>query len=90
MPLCGNTGGITMGEATLDSKGRIVIPEKVRKKVGLEAGSRVKVSIERKSVVIAKSVDPKEFIEEMEGVLKEASPVQVSNPLRLKEIWLEH
>ena len=82
--------GISMEEATLDSKGRVVIPEKIRKKAGLVSGSKVKVRVEHKSVVVTRSVDPKEFIEEMEAILKEGSPVQASDPLKLKEIWLEH
>ncbi|MFQ6134571.1 MAG: AbrB/MazE/SpoVT family DNA-binding domain-containing protein [Nitrososphaerales archaeon] len=79
-----------MEEAKLDSKGRIVIPERVRRKVGFRGGSKLKVRVEHESVVITKSVTPKEFIEEMEGFLKEDSPVQASDPLKLKEIWLEH
>jgi hypothetical protein len=33
---------------------------------------------------------PKEFIETMEGLLKEGDPVPVSDPLKLKEIWASH
>lgn len=36
-----------MSEVVVDSKGRIVIPEDVRKKLGLRSGSRVKVRVER-------------------------------------------
>ena len=76
-------------EATLDSKGRIVIPEKIRKKAGLAGGSKVKVRLQHKSVVLTRSVDPKEFIEAMEAVLKKGSHLQMSDPLKLKEIWRE-
>jgi len=82
-------GGIIMSEVVVDSKGRIVIPEDVRKKLGLRSGSRVKVRVEQGAVVITKGVEAKEFIKEMEGFLKEGSPVQATDPLRLKEIWLK-
>jgi hypothetical protein len=32
-------------------------------------------------------VSPDEFIREMEGFVKEGSPVQKADPLKLKEIW---
>lgn len=76
-----------MEEASLDTKGRIVIPEKIRKKVGLRRGSKVRITAGRRSVVIMKSIEPKEFIEKMEGIIKEGSVVKVFDPLKLKEIW---
>ena len=76
-----------MEEVRVDSKHRIVLPEEVRKKSGIKAGSRLKVNLKDRSVVLTKNVEPEEFVEGMEGVLKEGSPVHVSEPLRLKEIW---
>ena len=78
-----------MSEVVVDSKGRIVIPEDIRKKVGLGSGSRVKVRVERGAVVITKGVEAKEFTKEMEGFLKKGSPVRATDPLKLKEIWLK-
>ncbi len=77
-----------MEKVLVDSKGRIVIPEKIRKKVGLRSGSKVRVRAEQRSVVIMRSIEPKEFIEEMQGVIKEGSLVDVFDPLKLKEIWV--
>jgi AbrB family looped-hinge helix DNA binding protein len=76
-----------MEEALLDSKGRIVIPEKLRKKLGLRKGSRVRMSAGPRSVVLMKSIDPKEFVEKMEGIIKKGSPAEAFDPLKLKEIW---
>ena len=70
-----------MTESTLDSKGRVLIPEELRKKARLEAGSKLKLSIEADgSVKITKSIPPKKFIEELEGVIKKGSPVKKDYP----------
>jgi len=76
-----------MTEATMDSKGRIVIPEKLRKKARLGTGSKVKITLWNGTLAVAKGKDPEQFIKEMKGVIKRGSPVEQSNPLRLKEIW---
>jgi len=77
----------TMSQVTLDSKGRILIPENIRKKAGITAGSRVRVSVDDGVVIIRKSVGPEEFIRETKGVIKKGSPVKIVDPLKLKEIW---
>ncbi len=41
----------------------------------------------KKSIVITKSVEPREFIAELQGFLKKGSRVQRSDPLKLKENW---
>jgi AbrB family looped-hinge helix DNA binding protein len=85
--------GFIVNEATMDSKGRIVIPEDVRKELGLNEGSRIRVRIEKSSisggsaVILTKSVGPDEFIKRTEGMLKKESRAKAADPLRLKEIW---
>ncbi|MDA4123693.1 MAG: AbrB/MazE/SpoVT family DNA-binding domain-containing protein [Thaumarchaeota archaeon] len=82
-----------MNEATMDSKGRIVIPEGVRKELGLNEGSRIRLRLEKGSiaggsaVIMTKSVGPDEFIKRTEGVLKKESRAKAADPLRLKGIW---
>jgi AbrB family looped-hinge helix DNA binding protein len=82
-----------LNEATMDSKGRIVIPEDVRKELGLNEGSRIRVRLEKSStsggsaVILTKSVGPDEFIKRAEGTLKRESQARAADPLRLKEIW---
>ena len=46
-------------EVRLDSKGRIVIPERLRRKAGLRSGSRVKIRLVHGAIVGTKSVEPK-------------------------------
>ena len=77
-----------MTESVLDSKGRVLIPEEVRKKAKLTAGSKLKLRLERDDAVkITKSIPPKQFIQELEGMIKKGSPVKKEDPLKLKEIW---
>ncbi len=77
----------------MDSKGRIVIPEDVRKELGLNEGSRIRVRLEKSgisggsAVILTKSVGPGEFIKRAEGVLQKDSRAKAADPLRLKEIW---
>ncbi len=77
-------------EVKVDSKHRVVLPEEVRQKSGIKAGSKLKVSVKAGSIVLTKNVQPSDFIERMEGLLKEGSPVHASDPLKLKEIWAKH
>jgi AbrB family looped-hinge helix DNA binding protein len=77
----------------MDSKGRIVIPEDVRKELGLNEGSKLRFRLEKSSfsggptVVMMKSIGPDEFIKRTEGALKKESRAKAVDPLRLKEIW---
>ncbi len=59
----------------VDEKGRIILPEDVRKKLGMRKGSKVKVSLKGDKVVIASTINGKQFIDKMEGFIKEGSKV---------------
>ena len=85
-------GTRALTETTVDSKGRIVIPEEIRKELRLGEGSKLDVSITGAdhSIVIRSRVDPDSFVAFAEGFVKQGSPVKAGNPLRLKEIWTSH
>jgi len=53
----------------------------------LREGNKVKLLIGEGKIVVMKPVAPEEFIREMEGFIKEGSPIQMVNSLKLKEIW---
>lgn len=79
-----------MTETVVDSKGRVVIPDEVRKELGLAEGSKVRVSIADRggSIIVLKStLDAEAFIKQTEGTLKRGSKARATDPLRLKEIW---
>ena len=74
-------------EAVIDTKGRIVIPRQLREKLNLREGSKVRLTLEEGKIVIIRPITPEEFIHEMEGSVKEGSPIPKINPLELKKIW---
>jgi AbrB family looped-hinge helix DNA binding protein len=74
-------------EATVDRKGRVVIPAHLRKELGLGEGAKVKLALEEGKIIIVKPITPEEFIRKMEGCIKENSPIPRANPLKLKRIW---
>jgi AbrB family looped-hinge helix DNA binding protein len=73
-------------EVRVDSKHRVVLSEEIRQKSGIKAGSKLRVIVKGTSIVLAKNVEPNEFIGRMQGILKDGSPVHTSEPLKLKEI----
>ena len=72
-------------EVSGDDKGRVLIPKEARDRVGLKAGGRARLKVENKRIIIMPSTSPEEFIEEMEGCIREGTPT--INPLKLKKIW---
>jgi len=74
-------------EATVDRKGRVVIPAHLRQELGLGEGAKVKLALEEGKIIIVRPITPEEFIRKMEGCIKESSPIPRANPLKLKGIW---
>lgn len=72
-------------EVTVDCKGRVLIPKKFRDRVGLQVGGKARLKVEKENIVIMPPISPEEFIEEMEGCIKEGTPT--IDPLKLKRIW---
>ena len=72
-------------EVIVDSKGRVLIPKHIRDKVGLRAGGKARLKIERQKIIILPPFSPEEFIKEMEGCIREGAPT--INPLKLKKMW---
>jgi AbrB family looped-hinge helix DNA binding protein len=59
---------------TVDSKGRIVLPQEVREQLGITPGTEVEVRNEDGKVVVEPEDDPDEILSRMERLVKEASP----------------
>jgi len=72
-------------EVTVDKKGRVLIPKEIRDKVGLKAGNKARLKIEKENIIIMPPISPEEFIKEMEGCIREGTPT--INPLKLKKMW---
>jgi len=71
----------------VDEKGRIVVPKPIRKELRITEGSRVSVQVEKEKMVVSRAVEPKEFIDEMEGFVREDSSLPLVDPISLKRIW---
>jgi AbrB family looped-hinge helix DNA binding protein len=78
-------GKMSTQEVTVDHKGRVLIPKEVRDKVGLRAGGKARLKIEKENIIIMPPISPEEFIKEMEGCIREGTPT--IDPLKLKKMW---
>ena len=72
-------------ELTIDNKGRVLIPKKIRDKIGLQTGGKAQLKIEKNHIIIMPPTSPEEFIKEMEGCITENTPT--IDPLNLKKMW---
>ena len=72
-------------EVAVDCKGRVLIPKEIREKVGLQPGGKARLRVEKESIIIMPPISPEEFIEEMEGCIREGIPT--IDPLKLKKMW---
>jgi AbrB family looped-hinge helix DNA binding protein len=78
-------GKMSTEEVTVDNKGRVLIPKEVRDKVGLQTGGKARLKVEKEKIIIMPPISPEEFIEEMEGCIREGTPT--IDPLKLKKMW---
>lgn len=58
---------------TVDSKGRIVLPQGIRERLGIEPGTEVEVHEEGGKAVVEPKDDPERVIEQMEQLISEAA-----------------
>jgi len=72
-----------MGEATIDERGRIVIPNEVRSELNLRPEQRLKVSTKGKELVLSPEVGADEFIAQLSGCVHGST----LKPEELKSIW---
>lgn len=71
----------------MDSKGRIVLPRRVREKLGLKEGDKVLFILEKDGVLIKKSEDPEKVLEELLGDLTFSKELRrVAERQALKEV----
>ena len=59
---------------TVDSKGRITLPKRVRERLGIDAGTEVEVHEDDGKVVVEPEEDPREVLDRMEELVAESSP----------------
>lgn len=59
---------------TVDTKGRIVIPQELRERLGITPGTDVEVRTEDGKVVVEPEDDPEEIIDRLEQLVTETAP----------------
>lgn len=59
--------------ATVDSKGRIVLPQEVRERLGITPGTEVEIHEEDGKAIVEPEDDPEQILERMEHLVEETS-----------------
>jgi len=72
-----------MGEAVIDERGRIVIPNEIRAELKLRPEQRLKISTKGREILLSPQVGVDEFITGLKGCVR-GSKVR---PEDLKAIW---
>jgi AbrB family looped-hinge helix DNA binding protein len=75
--------GIKMGEAVIDERGRIVIPNEIREELKLRPEQKLRISTKGRDLVLSPEVGAEEFISQLKGCVR-GSKVK---PEDLKAIW---
>jgi bifunctional DNA-binding transcriptional regulator/antitoxin component of YhaV-PrlF toxin-antitoxin module len=71
---------------TLNEKGMIKIPEKIREELCLKTRERFEIGTEGKKMTLLPSINPEDFIVRMEGKLKSGN--KTVSPAEIKSIWI--
>lgn len=72
-----------MGSASLDKRGRVVIPKELRQELGLKPDQNVIIELRGKEIILKPALEVEKFIEELKGCVHGS---QIP-PTELKEIW---
>lgn len=75
--------GIDMGEAVIDERGRIVIPNEIRVEFKLRPQQRLRISTRGKELVLSPEIGVDEFISGLRGCVR-GSKIK---PEDLRAIW---
>ncbi|MXR40755.1 AbrB/MazE/SpoVT family DNA-binding domain-containing protein [Halobaculum sp. WSA2] len=77
--------------ATVDSKGRIVLPQEVRERLGMTPGTEVEILEEDGKAVVEPEDDPERILERMERLVEETAsergettPIDGGDPIAQK------
>ena len=75
---------------TVDSKGRLVLPQEVRKRLEITPGTEVTVREENGRVVVEPAEDPDAVIERMERLIEETAVDNETRPLDAAPVARKH
>lgn len=71
---------------TVDSKGRIVLPQEVRERLGITPGTEVEIHEEGGKAVVEPEDDPERIIERMDQLIAEASANRSPTPTSYEDM----
>lgn len=57
----------------VDSKGRVVLPQRVRERLGIGPGSEVEIHEKQGRAVVEPEDDPEEIVKDLEGLIESAT-----------------
>ncbi len=72
-----------MEKVRLEKQGRVLIPKKVRERLGLRIGEEMAVNVENEGIVLKPFRSVVDFSSELKGCVKESA----IDPLALKKMW---
>ena len=75
--------GIIMGQAVIDERGRIVIPNEIRTELKLRPEQKLRISTKGKELLLSPEIGVDEFISELKGCVRGSK----TKPEDLKTIW---
>jgi AbrB family looped-hinge helix DNA binding protein len=73
-------------KVSIDEKGRITIPQELRKKLGLTAGVELNLSIINDFLLIKKVLSPKEF-EKLSNNISESLRQETDSPIKFEKLF---
>lgn len=78
--------GMAVGEAVIDERGRIVIPNEIRAELKLRPEQKLRISTKGKELILSPEVGVDEFISQLRGCVRSGGPKPIK-PEDLKTIW---
>jgi len=72
-----------MEKILLEKQGRLLIPKRIREKLGLRSGEELVIETREDKMIIGPLKSTNEFISSLKGCIKESR----IKPLELKKIW---
>ena len=73
-------------KVSIDEKGRITIPQELRKKLGLTAGVELNLSIIKDFLLIKKALSAKEF-EKLSENISESLRQETDSPIKFEKLF---
>ena len=72
-----------MEKILLEKQGRLLIPKRIRERLGLRSGEELVIEIKEDKMIITPFKSISEFISSLKGCIKQSK----IKPLELKKIW---